>query len=44
MFGGVALALGELPAELIDRHGLRRRVHERGGEAGLRDSPSDEAT
>jgi hypothetical protein len=29
---GVALALSELPRSLIDRHDLRRRVHDRGGE------------
>jgi hypothetical protein len=32
MFGGVALALSELPTELIEAHGLERRIHERGGE------------
>src|SRR5947209_13434288 len=29
---GIALAWSELPTELIGRHGLERRVHERGGE------------
>jgi hypothetical protein len=33
---GIALAFGELPTELIDRHGLARRVHERGGEREVR--------
>jgi hypothetical protein len=32
MFSGVALALSELPLELIERHGLGRRLHDRGGE------------
>ncbi len=36
MFAGVALALSELPAELIERHGLRARAHDRGGEPELR--------
>jgi hypothetical protein len=35
MFSGVALALSELPAELVQQHGLGRRVHDRGGEPGL---------
>jgi nucleotidyltransferase/DNA polymerase involved in DNA repair len=29
---GIALAWSEVPTELIGRHGLERRVHERGGE------------
>ncbi len=29
---GIALAWSSLPTELIGRHGLHRRVHERGGE------------
>ncbi len=33
---GIALAWSELPRELIDRHGLERRVHERGGEREVR--------
>ncbi|SRR5579875_1996180 len=33
MFAGVALAMSELPVELIDRHGLRRRICDRGGES-----------
>ena len=33
---GIALAWSELPGELIDRHGLERRVHERGGEQEAR--------
>jgi hypothetical protein len=32
MFAGVALALSELPEELVGRHGLRWRLHHRGGE------------
>ena len=33
---GIALAGSELPMELIGRHGLERRVHERGGEREVR--------
>lgn len=33
---GIALAWSELPTELIGRHGLERRVHERGGEREVR--------
>ncbi len=33
MFAGVALTLSEVPVELVEQHGLRRRVYERGGEA-----------
>src|SRR5947199_2030571 len=29
---GITLAWSELPTELIGRHGLHRRVHDRGGE------------
>jgi hypothetical protein len=36
MFAGVALAVSELPVELRDGHGLRGRVHERGGEPEVR--------
>jgi hypothetical protein len=36
MFAGVALAWSELPTELIERHGLGRRTHERGGEPEAR--------
>ena len=36
MFAGVALVLSELPSELIERHGLRPRIHDRGGEPELR--------
>jgi hypothetical protein len=36
MFAGIALALSELPSELVERHGLRRRVHDRGGEPEVR--------
>jgi hypothetical protein len=32
MFAGVALAMSELPVELIERLGLRRRIYDRGGE------------
>ena len=33
---GVALAQRELPPELVLRHGLRRRVHDREGEHEVR--------
>jgi hypothetical protein len=36
MFSGIALAVSDLPEELVERHGLRRRVHVRGGEAEVR--------
>src|SRR4051812_14200937 len=36
MPSGIAVALGEMPAELVGRHGLARRVHERGGEPEVR--------
>jgi hypothetical protein len=36
MCDGIALAWSELPTELIGRHGLDRRVHERGGEKEVR--------
>jgi hypothetical protein len=32
MFARVALALSELPLEIIKRHGLERRICDRGGE------------
>jgi hypothetical protein len=32
MFAGVSLAVSELPEELVERHGLHRRVYDRGGE------------
>jgi hypothetical protein len=32
MLSGIALALSELPSELISRHALGRRIHDRGGE------------
>ena len=32
MCAGIALAWSDLPTDLIGRHGLHRRVHERGGE------------
>jgi hypothetical protein len=32
VFSGVALAASEVPVELIERHGLSRREHDRGGE------------
>ena len=35
MFAGVALAYGAVPTGLIERHGLRRRLHDRGGEPEL---------
>jgi hypothetical protein len=35
MLSGVVLAMSDIPLELIDRHGLRRRVHDRGGEHEL---------
>lgn len=36
MCAGIALAWSELPTELIARHGLLRRKHDRGGEAEAR--------
>ena len=36
MCTGIALAMSELPTELIGRHGLERRFHERGGEVEIR--------
>ena len=33
---GIALAWSDLPAELIKKHGLQRRWHERGGEPEVR--------
>jgi hypothetical protein len=36
MCTGIALAWNEMPTELIGRHGLERRVHERGGEREIR--------
>ena len=36
MFSGIALAYGDLPVDVIERHGLAARVHERGGEAEVR--------
>jgi hypothetical protein len=36
MLTGVALTLGDLPVELVARHGLKRRVHDRGGETEVR--------
>jgi hypothetical protein len=36
MCDGIALAWSELPTELIGRHGLDRRVHNRGGEQEVR--------
>jgi hypothetical protein len=36
MFAGVALAYSGLPVELIEQHGLQRRVHDRGGEPEVR--------
>jgi hypothetical protein len=31
VFSGIALPCGDLPVELVERHGLRRRVYDRGG-------------
>lgn len=36
MCAGIALAWSELPTELVKRHGLDRRVHDRGGECEVR--------
>ena len=36
MFSGVALAASEVPEELVERHGLGRRVYARGGEREVR--------
>jgi hypothetical protein len=36
MFAGLALALSELPVELMQQHGLHARVHDRGGEPEVR--------
>lgn len=36
MCAGIALAWNELPTELIGRHGLEHRAHERGGEREVR--------
>ena len=36
MCDGIALAWSELPTDLIGRHGLARRAHERGGEHEIR--------
>jgi hypothetical protein len=36
MCAGIALAWSELPTELIGRHGLHRRVYDRGGEREVR--------
>jgi hypothetical protein len=33
---GIALAASELPVELIVRHGLKHRIHDRGGEPEVR--------
>ena len=33
---GIALAVSELPVELVEAHGLRARLHERGGEPEIR--------
>jgi hypothetical protein len=32
MFAGVALAASQVPVDLIERHGLHRRMYDRGGE------------
>src|SRR6516165_3918006 len=36
MCTGIALALSELPPELVEQHGLEDRVHDRGGEKEVR--------
>jgi hypothetical protein len=36
MFSGIALAYGDLPVGLIERHELHERLHERGGEREVR--------
>jgi hypothetical protein len=36
MCNGVAVAVGELPEEFLEQHGLRPRVHRRGGEPEVR--------
>ena len=36
MCTAIALALSELPIELIEAHGLSARVHDRGGEKEVR--------
>jgi hypothetical protein len=36
MCTGIALAYSELPLYVIERHGLNKRVHERGGEPEVR--------
>jgi len=36
MCAGIALALSELPLELVERHGLLKRLHRRGGEEEAR--------
>src|ERR1051326_5087877 len=33
---GIALALSEIPRELFEAHGLKERLHERGGEPEVR--------
>jgi hypothetical protein len=35
MLSGIALALSQLPLEVIKRHGLERCIHDRGGEQEL---------
>src|SRR5687767_11615995 len=36
MFGGIALAWGELPLALVEKYRLEERAHERGGEREVR--------
>jgi hypothetical protein len=36
LFGGVALAYDAMPRELVERHGLHGRVHDRGGAREVR--------
>jgi hypothetical protein len=40
MLSGTAPALSDLPVELIERHHISRRVHDRGGEREVRFSCS----
>ncbi len=35
MLTAVALPVGTRPTELVERHGLKRRIHDRGGEQEL---------
>ena len=44
MFAGVALAVSELPVGTVGRHGLQRRVYDRGGELEVRFLLADDAS